>query len=1038
MILTNVKCDYADIDKIIYDKVNTRALHQLLIIVPTNRKVRYLKRDIISSAPDGTVSQMYLDTLATLSTKLFEEARDFEAKFLSEATAVILISQAFNEVELKYFNNYKNEVPRGTLELVRNVIAEYKKHGITPSDILIESRLLTGSEKLKAVDISNIYSVYESKSKELRTFEQGDIYQYLINLNQTTLINSYRFVYPQANTIIINGFDEFSQSEIELITKLSSISGISLYISFDYYKYNSEIFSHLENCYKKLILNGFVEVEDRSPSMIDDFRKTIRENLFSNKQSVPKYPRLELTKLIASSSVIETEAIAKEIKRLISKENVSTDEICVAFNMISEHSAMVRDVFNSYGIPYNLTDRYNLSNSAPVIALINFLEILENDFYYKNIFRALSGRWIEFKGIDLSNLLAVSANLKIVAGFNQWISSIENALEQIQNDFDEQSRFLKAWQYEKAFTDLKNIEKFLLPFKKKLTFGDFKVKVLSLISSLRFNSKLINDDPDLIEKNVKAITVLSDTIDELFALLEDEYGKEKKFPLSFFTSEIRTALLFSRYNIKERHGKGVLVTSINEIRGLRFKYLFLGGMVDGEFPTRHQPAIFFSGEHRRKRDEVRHLLEERYRFYQVLCVPEKYLFISYPVKGDKKELAESSFITDLEKLYIIQKKNESDYSHLIYSKEEFLKNIVFSEQEIKLDKAIKNKVENSVRIDSQRKNNPFAESEYSGFIKEKLNEQAKEKLVSLTEKEYSASQLEQYAKCPFRYFVSRILMLERIEEPSEELEVFEIGSLVHSILHKFYKELKDNNIILQGCSDAEFKKSEKLLFKIAGDKVGLIKFASPSAFYEREKIFGINGKKENSILYQFLLSERNNDDGYIPEYFEYEFGNINKGSSEIIVESIKLRGKVDRIDMNEKQKLFKVIDYKLGGAKPSKEDLTQGISLQLPLYMYASKMLIEAESNLVYKPAAAEIFSLKLTENDFGRKGLSIESKRNLSEDQLLEMNERIIEIALESISKYVNKIVEGDFRLSQLENRESKVCRYCEFKSICRIQEIC
>jgi radical SAM protein with 4Fe4S-binding SPASM domain len=55
----------------------------------------------------------------------------------------------------------------------------------------------------------------------------------------------------------------------------------------------------------------------------------------------------------------------------------------------------------------------------------------------------------------------------------------------------------------------------------------------------------------------------------------------------------------------------------------------------------------------------------------------------------------------------------------------------------------------------------------------------------------------------------------------------------------------------------------------------------------------------------------------------------------------------------------------------------------------------------------------------------------------MIEMNEQIIQIALESVSKYVKKIVEGDFRLSQLENRENKVCRYCEFKSICRIQEV-
>ena len=230
-----------------------------------------------------------------------------------------------------------------------------------------------------------------------------------------------------------------------------------------------------------------------------------------------------------------------------------------------------------------------------------------------------------------------------------------------------------------------------------------------------------------------------------------------------------------------------------------------------------------------------------------------------------------------------------------------------------------------------------------------------------------------------------------------------------------------------------------MLFSIAREKVNKIKFASAMSFFEKEKIFGINSKKENSILYQFLLTERNSDRGFIPEYFEYGFGSLSKDNdtSSIEVNGIKLRGKVDRIDLNNEDKTFKVVDYKLGGKKPLKDDLLLGISLQLPLYMYASKVLIEAELNGKYNPLSAEIYSLKLTQKDFGRKAIRIESKRNLSDDQLIEMNERIINIAVEAVQKYVKHIADGDFRLSQLENRENKVCRYCEFKSVCRIQEV-
>lgn len=1039
MILTKTKIEFVDIDHIIYDKVNSSRLNELVIVVPTNRKIRYLKRDIISNSPEKTISQLNLDTLTTLSVKLFDAARDFYAAFLSDAAAVVLLSQAFNAVNLEYFSNYKNEVPRGTLELLRNVISEYKRHGISPENLLNESDSLSGSEKLKANDISRIYAEYQKNTKELNAFELGDIYNYIITLDDEKLLIAVQSVFPNVNTIIINGFDEFSQPEIDLIDKLANISDISLYLSFDYYRYNLEIFSHLEDCYKNILGKGFVEIEDRSTVQYDDFRKTLRENLFSIKSLTPRASNIKILKLSASNPVKEIEVIAKEIKHLTISGKVHADEICVAYNLIREHSNVIRDVFNSYGIPYNLTDRYNLSNSAPVIALINFLEVLENDFYYKNIFRALSGRWIEIPGVDLANFLSVSANLKLVAGYKQWINSINSVLEQMSNEYDEDVRYLQRRQYEKAKTDIQNIDNLLKPFRKNHTPVSFKKNLLSLISEIKLSSKLVNDNPGLIEKNVKAVTTLIETIDELFSLIEEEYGESKTFSLSFFLKKIKTALLFSRYNVKEKHGKGVLVTSVNEIRGLRFKYLFLGGMVDGEFPTRHQPAIFFSGEHRRKRDEYRHLLEERYRFYKALCVPEKSLYLSFAVKEEKKELTQSSFIADLEKIFTVIRKDEAEYNSLIYSKDELLKAFANQPDLMPENVADKERFENSIRVDSIRRNDPFSQSLYTGHVKDQLSGKAESKLKSFSEREYSATQLEDYAKCPFRFFVSRILSLESIEEPAEELEVFEIGSLIHSILYKFYSEIKEKGIILSGCNDKDFKSAEKLLFRIAEEKVTKIKFTSPTSFYEQEKIFGINGKKENSILYQFLLTERKQSDGYKPEFFEYGFGTINSSnySHSVDVNGIKLRGKVDRIDINEDLQSYKVVDYKLGGIKPTKDDLLSGISLQLPLYMYASKIFIETELNSEHKPAAAEIYSLKLTQKDFGRKAISIESRRNLTEDQMIEMNEQIIQIALESVTKYVKKIVEGDFRLSQLENRENKVCRYCEFKSICRIQEV-
>ena len=47
------------------------------------------------------------------------------------------------------------------------------------------------------------------------------------------------------------------------------------------------------------------------------------------------------------------------------------------------------------------------------------------------------------------------------------------------------------------------------------------------------------------------------------------------------------------------------------------------------------------------------------------------------------------------------------------------------------------------------------------------------------------------------------------------------------------------------------------------------------------------------------------------------------------------------------------------------------------------------------------------------------------------------MKIAEDFIPEYVRRITAGIFNLTTLEDRDNKVCNYCDFKTICRIQEL-
>ena len=99
-------------------------------------------------------------------------------------------------------------------------------------------------------------------------------------------------------------------------------------------------------------------------------------------------------------------------------------------------------------------------------------------------------------------------------------------------------------------------------------------------------------------------------------------------------------------------------------------------------------------------------------------------------------------------------------------------------------------------------------------------------------KAYSISQLETYTTCPFKYFLERVLKVEITEEPDEEIEAVEIGSLLHAILFEFYVKIREKNIILKNCSDKVFKIAENLIFEIAEKHVSETTKDSPFAFFE--------------------------------------------------------------------------------------------------------------------------------------------------------------------------------------------------------------
>ncbi|MCX6170378.1 MAG: exodeoxyribonuclease V subunit gamma [Ignavibacteriales bacterium] len=1047
MILTKENIASVDVDSFINQKIESNKIDELLLIVPTNRKARNLKKEIISKIPLRAASGLNIETLGTLSTKILQQIKPF--KQLSEAAATVFIKQSAQEIEMRYLSLYKDEIPFGTLDRIKNVISEYKKHGITPDLLRNEAANLKSSEKLKALDIADIYEIFIKKCFALNAYELGDIYSQLNSFTLKEFVAIFHKLFEDVNLIILDGFSEFSNPEIEILSKLSSVGNTKLFLRFDYATNNKSIFSHLDKCYDRLIDLGFIKIEDVEKTT--GFRNTLQENLFKNKRPSAKIDETgRITKIAAHNRDNEVELIAKEIKKLIIEHNVEPHNICVAFNLIQEYSSIVKDAFSKYGIPVNLTDRTPLDNSNPITAVVNYLEIVENDFYFKNIFRALSSRFIEIAEVDNSNLYRISSELKIVAGKENWINILNDCISNLKHtgdEFDEVTT--KRTSYTKALNDIRSISELLKPFEEKLTISEFQERLNDFIVESKLPLKLLGTEIDE-EKNIRAFTDFIETTSEVFGLLKKEYTDGKKFTIDFFMNQIRTACNWARFNVKEKSNYGVQVTTLEEIRGLKFDYLFLGGLCDGDFPTRYQPEIFNSGSF--KKQSQTHQIEEHYRFYQSLCGWNKKLFFSYSATDGKRETIVSTFLKEFEELFSISSKDEAGNENTLFSEEELqifigkngieaAKNILKNGNGAELERISK-----SLEIENIRNKDPFASSNYTGDLltgesEPELFAELTERLKAFSSKQYSISQLETYAKCPFKFFVERVLGIKTVDEPTEDIEAIEMGRILHSIFYEFYSTLRDKGIILPGCSDKDYQSAQKLIFQIAEKQLQTTAFKSPLTFYEREKILGINGNELESVLNRFLETERKGDSEFLPKYFEVSFGRLRSDEADQIlsdtdpiqIDGIKLRGKIDRIEVNEKISSFNIVDYKLSGTKPSFSDLKNGISLQLPVYLFAASELLAKKMNKEYSPNEIFIYSLKYAIDEFGKKVV----KSKGGKDDEIQSVEQLVQKSISHVKNYIELISKGKFNLSQIEDRENKVCRFCEFRTVCRIDNV-
>lgn len=210
----------------------------------------------------------------------------------------------------------------------------------------------------------------------------------------------------------------------------------------------------------------------------------------------------------------------------------------------------------------------------------------------------------------------------------------------------------------------------------------------------------------------------------------------------------------------------------------------------------------------------------------------------------------------------------------------------------------------------------------------------------------SISRLETFASCPFKHFARYGLKLE----PREEAEVtaLDLGNVYHEVLEKIVREMIRDK---RNWTDVPPERRDAAIRQYAAEVGkalrGELMLSSARNRYLLQRI-------EHTLSQVIATQEAAARRGRArPHAAELKFGLDKSGLPALSLTTrkgreVRLRGKIDRVDLLEEEAAFAVIDYKLSGETLELRRVYHGLSLQLLTYL-----LVLARSGEKLTPAGA-------------------------------------------------------------------------------------
>ena len=1007
-----------------------------LHIVPTDYARRKWCREYLKNTPSRAVAGLHIYTLGDLVRRLYGRLNTGR-RHTGVGIQTVWTHQIMDEEQLPFLRPQPDtRVPQGTARQLREAVNHLKANGVGWQQLQEDSISEDVDAPSKLADLIAFYKAYEKRLGS-RWVDRAGIHRVVsdhLTEHPDYAERLMKKVFPNVDLVVVSGLDALFPHDSAILTGIANLPSIKMGILLDLDEGNESLFGHIKVDYDRFLSCGFERHggETETPDAVRNLHFT--RNLFcTDRRQEPAIEKLALTDQISllypPNRIQEVEEIAKLVKRLaLNQSPPALNQICITFNKLDTYAPLIREIFPLHGIPYTLEWNESLEKSTVIMSIFALLEQLQGGAPPQTREKVSRSPYfqIDNQDVEIDD-----------CGLNAELSP-----DAFRESFDRLMESLKVHQ--------------------QILKGSWESK--TRVAAHKMN----------------AYREFRRLIDELVEFLIMESEAEARYSLGRYINWLRLMTSESTYQWGDPNDDGVCILPLNQTKDLSFDTVILGGLVDGEFPAVFRSDTFQPSQWRGTESEQ--LYEDRFLFYQVLTLYQKQLYLLSPQHDGDVELVPSAFIDELQRIAEINTLTDDDRT--LFSTENFLKNYgahvwEHSEAERLEEPAVSSTISptlplivHNVRVEKSRTVTHNDLGYEGGLRSNSLSPASRRALELRRERTYSVSQLETYGECPFRYFSDRVLNLNPTEEEETGLTNMEKGSLAHKILFEFYDCRRDAPPI-SGCKSADFDEAVTDLQRIARDHLDAEEAQrhlnrADKLFWEIEAERFVGGHGRTGVLPAFLEAERERDLEVQPRYFEVEFGpsvrseptDPHLGSTEaIMVGEVSLSGRIDRVELGNG--MFVIGDYKTGSTTPKLNDLLEGRSLQLPLYIAVVEQLLKQQSpsiqgckddlepvqgvgGVYYVLQEESKAELGIGDKDYNGRAFQVSSRSgqllpnsryqiaDADTDADSDVIGSIVDVAVEHANQYVHSIADGDFQLTR--HDKTKVCRYCSFKRICRV----